>query len=63
MGRFLLTGLAFGCNFPLGKLAVAAGVNPALYSFERGVVGIASTAVRGRRFLVEDVDAVVQAHA
>ena len=26
----LVTGLAFGCNFPLGKLAVAAGVNPAL---------------------------------
>ena len=27
----LVTGLAFGCNFPLGKLAVAAGVNPALW--------------------------------
>ena len=28
----LITGLAFGCNFPLGKLAVAAGVNPALWA-------------------------------
>ena len=28
----LVTGLAFGCNFPLGKLAVAAGVNPALWA-------------------------------
>lgn len=27
----LVTGLAFGANFPLGKLAVAAGVNPALW--------------------------------
>ena len=27
----LVTGLAFGCNFPLGKLAVQAGVNPALW--------------------------------
>jgi drug/metabolite transporter (DMT)-like permease len=26
------TGLAFGCNFPLGKLAMAAGVNPALWA-------------------------------
>ncbi len=28
----LVTGLAFGCNFPLGKLAMAAGVNPALWA-------------------------------
>ncbi len=28
----LVTGLAFGCNFPLGKIAVAAGVNPALWA-------------------------------
>lgn len=28
----LVTGLAFGCNFPLGKLAVAAGVNPTLWA-------------------------------
>ena len=28
----LVTGLAFGCNFPLGKLAVVAGVNPALWA-------------------------------
>ena len=28
----LITGLAFGCNFPLGKLAVAAGVNPAVWA-------------------------------
>ena len=28
----LVTGIAFGCNFPLGKLAVAAGVNPALWA-------------------------------
>ncbi len=28
----LITGFAFGCNFPLGKLAVAAGVNPALWA-------------------------------
>ena len=28
----LVTGTAFGCNFPLGKLAVAAGVNPALWA-------------------------------
>jgi drug/metabolite transporter (DMT)-like permease len=28
----LITGVAFGCNFPLGKLAVAAGVNPALWA-------------------------------
>jgi drug/metabolite transporter (DMT)-like permease len=28
----LVTGLAFGANFPLGKLAVAAGVNPALWA-------------------------------
>ena len=28
----LVTGLAFGCNFPLGKLAVGAGVNPALWA-------------------------------
>lgn len=28
----LVTGLAFGCNFPLAKLAVAAGVNPALWA-------------------------------
>ncbi len=28
----LVTGFAFGCNFPLGKLAVAAGVNPALWA-------------------------------
>ena len=28
----LVTGLAFGCNFPLGKLAVAAGVSPALWA-------------------------------
>lgn len=28
----LVTGLAFGCNFPLGKMAVAAGVNPALWA-------------------------------
>ncbi|MCB1380375.1 MAG: DMT family transporter [Alphaproteobacteria bacterium] len=28
----LITGTAFGFNFPLGKLAVAAGVNPALWA-------------------------------
>ena len=28
----LVTGTAFGCNFPLGKMAVAAGVNPALWA-------------------------------
>jgi drug/metabolite transporter (DMT)-like permease len=28
----LVTGVAFGCNFPLGKLATAAGVNPALWA-------------------------------
>ena len=28
----LVTGLAFGCNFPLGKLAAEAGVNPALWA-------------------------------
>lgn len=28
----LVTGLAFGCNFPLGKLAVAAGVAPAMWA-------------------------------
>ena len=28
----VFTGLAFGCNFPLGKLAMAAGVNPALWA-------------------------------
>jgi drug/metabolite transporter (DMT)-like permease len=28
----LVTGTAFGCNFPLGKLAVAAGVNPAIWA-------------------------------
>lgn len=28
----LVTGIAFGCNFPLGKLAVAAGVNPAIWA-------------------------------
>ncbi|MFN4141614.1 DMT family transporter [Aestuariivirga sp.] len=28
----LVTGLAFGANFPLGKLAAAAGVNPALWA-------------------------------
>ncbi|MFT3986171.1 DMT family transporter [Aestuariivirga sp.] len=28
----LAVGLALGCNFPLGKLAVAAGVNPALWA-------------------------------
>jgi drug/metabolite transporter (DMT)-like permease len=28
----LVTGLAFGCNFPLGKLAVAAGVTPAMWA-------------------------------
>ena len=28
----LVTGLAFGCNFPLGKLATQAGVNPALWA-------------------------------
>lgn len=28
----LITGLAFGGNFPLGKLAVEAGVNPALWA-------------------------------
>jgi drug/metabolite transporter (DMT)-like permease len=28
----LVTGLAFGCNFPLGKLAAAAGVHPALWA-------------------------------
>ena len=27
----LITGTAFGCNFPLGKLAREAGVNPALW--------------------------------
>jgi drug/metabolite transporter (DMT)-like permease len=28
----IVAGLAFGCNFPLGKLAMAAGVNPALWA-------------------------------
>lgn len=28
----LVTGAALGCNFPLGKLATAAGVNPALWA-------------------------------
>ncbi|WP_395687015.1 DMT family transporter [Aestuariivirga sp.] len=28
----LVTGLAFGCNFPLGKMAVEAGVNPAVWA-------------------------------
>lgn len=28
----LVTGLAFGCNFPFAKMAVAAGVNPALWA-------------------------------
>jgi drug/metabolite transporter (DMT)-like permease len=28
----LTTGVAFGCNFPLAKLAVAAGVNPAIWA-------------------------------
>lgn len=28
----LITGIAFGCNFPLGKLATGAGVNPALWA-------------------------------
>ena len=28
----LVTGLAFGCSFPLGKLAVQAGVHPALWA-------------------------------
>lgn len=28
----LVTGTAFGCNFPLAKLAVAAGVNPAIWA-------------------------------
>lgn len=28
----LITGTAFGCNFPLGKLAREAGVNPALWA-------------------------------
>lgn len=28
----LITGIAFGCNFPLAKLGVAAGVNPALWA-------------------------------
>lgn len=28
----LFTGVSFGCNFPLAKLAVAAGVNPALWA-------------------------------
>ena len=32
LALLLITGLAFGCNFPLGKLAVAAGVNPALWA-------------------------------
>lgn len=27
-----MTGAAFGCNFPLGKLAVAAGVHPAIWA-------------------------------
>jgi drug/metabolite transporter (DMT)-like permease len=27
----LVTGLAFGCNFPLGKLAAEAGIHPALW--------------------------------
>ena len=31
LALLLVTGLAFGCNFPLGKLAVQAGVNPALW--------------------------------
>lgn len=32
LALLLMTGLAFGCNFPLGKLAMAAGVNPALWA-------------------------------
>lgn len=28
----LVTGLAFGCNFPLGKMAVLAGVSPVLWA-------------------------------
>jgi drug/metabolite transporter (DMT)-like permease len=28
----LVTGLAFGCNFPLGKLAAEAGIHPALWA-------------------------------
>jgi drug/metabolite transporter (DMT)-like permease len=32
IGLLLVTGLAFGCNFPLGKLAVEAGVSPALWA-------------------------------
>ncbi len=28
----LITGIAFGCNFPLGKLATQAGVDPALWA-------------------------------
>jgi drug/metabolite transporter (DMT)-like permease len=28
----LVTGLAFGCNFPLGKLAAQAGIHPALWA-------------------------------
>ncbi len=32
LALLLMTGLAFGGNFPLGKLAVAAGINPALWA-------------------------------
>lgn len=41
----LITGIAFGCNFPLAKLGVAAGVNPALWAivvcFGTGLVTLA----------------------
>lgn len=32
LALLLVTGLAFGCNFPLGKLAVGAGVAPAMWA-------------------------------
>ncbi len=48
----LVTGLAFGGNFPLGKLAVAAGVNPALWA---AVICLgAGTAVLAAALLFEE---------
>jgi drug/metabolite transporter (DMT)-like permease len=32
LALLVVTGLAFGCNFPFGKLAAEAGINPALWA-------------------------------
>lgn len=56
LALLLVTGLAFGCNFPLGKLAVAAGVAPAMWALV--ICLSAGMSVLAAALIFEDAPAV-----